>query len=161
MATQSQPMSEGQSASALRDLYETDFMAWCEHQAGALKARNFDQLDLVNLTEEIHDMGREQFNKTKSLTRQIIAHILKLQALPDDSSVNHWRDEIEVFQDSLDDIVTGSIRYRYQQQETFVTQQAKALRRLRRKYPDVQFQPLEPMTLDELIAWPERYGNSS
>ena len=40
------------------ELYEIDFIAWCENQAGALKTRNFDQLDLVNLIEEISDMGR-------------------------------------------------------------------------------------------------------
>lgn len=139
------------------ELYETDFMAWCEHQAGALQARDFNQLDLANLIEEVYDMGREQFNKTMSLTRQIIAHILKLQTFPNDPSANHWQDEIEAFQDSLEDIVTGSIRYRFEQQETFVTQQAKALKRLKRKYPDTTFQPLESMSLDELISWPEKF----
>ena len=139
-----------------RSLYDTDFMAWCEYQAEALRAKNFENLDLVNLIEEISDMGREQFNKTVSLTRQIIIHILKLQAFPKDQAAEHWRDEIDAFQDSLDDIVSGSIRYRFQQQETFATQQAKALRRLQRKYPDTEFQPLEPMPLNEIIAWPEK-----
>ncbi|EKV01084.1 protein of unknown function DUF29 [Leptolyngbya sp. PCC 7375] len=137
-------------------LYDTDFMAWCEYQAEALRAKDFSNLDLANLIEEISDMGREQFNKTASLTRQIIIHILKLQAFPDDQAAEHWRDEIEAFQDSLDDIVSGSIRYRFQQQETFAAQQAKALRRLQRKYPDTQFQPLAAMTLDEIITWPEK-----
>jgi hypothetical protein len=128
-------------------------MAWCEYQAEALRAKDFSNLDLANLIEEISDMGREQFNKTASLTRQIIIHILKLRAFPNDQATEHWRDEIEAFQDSLDDIVSGSIRYRFQQQETFATQQAKALKRLQRKYPDTDFQPLAPMTLDEIIAW--------
>ncbi|MEM9486693.1 MAG: DUF29 domain-containing protein [Cyanobacteria bacterium P01_F01_bin.116] len=136
-------------------LYDSDFMAWCEYQAEALRAKDFSNLDLANLIEEISDMGREQFNKTASLTRQIIIHILKLRAFPNDQATEHWRDEIETFQDSLDDIVSGSIRYRFQQQETFATQQAKALKRLQRKYPDTDFQPLAPMTLDEIIAWPE------
>ncbi len=139
-----------------RTLYDIDFMAWCEYQAEALRAKDFDNLDLANLIEEISDMGREQFNKTASLTRQIIIHILKLQAFPNDQAAEHWRDEIEAFQDSLDDIVSGSIRYRFQQQETFAVQQAKALRRLQRKYPTTEFQPLEPMNLDEIICWPEK-----
>ena len=137
-----------------RALYDTDFMAWCEYQAEALRAKDFKNLDLINLIEEISDMGREQFNKTASLTRQIIIHILKLQAFPNDQAVEHWRDEIEAFQDSLDDIISGSIRYRFQQQETFAAQQAKALKRLQRKYPDTKFQPLKPMSLDEIICWP-------
>ncbi|MEM9979183.1 MAG: DUF29 domain-containing protein [Cyanobacteria bacterium P01_D01_bin.2] len=136
-----------------KTLYDTDFMAWCEYQAEALRSQDFGNLDLVNLIEEISDMGREQFNKTASLTRQIIIHILKLQTFPNDQAAEHWRDEIEAFQDSLDDIISGSIRYRFQQQETFVTQQAKALRRLQRKYPATEFQPLASMTLDEIINW--------
>lgn len=136
-------------------LYDTDFMAWCEYQAEALRSQDFGNLDLANLIEEISDMGREQFNKTASLTRQIIIHIHKLQTFPNDQAAEHWRDEIEAFQDSLDDIISGSIRYRFQQQETFATQQAKALRRLQRKYPDTVFQPLDPMSLDEIVVWPE------
>ncbi|MEM6255494.1 MAG: DUF29 domain-containing protein [Cyanobacteria bacterium P01_D01_bin.156] len=134
-------------------LYDKDFMAWCEYQAEALRAKDFNNLDLANLIEEISDMGREQFNKTASLVRQIIIHILKLQAFPNDQATEHWHDEIQAFQDSLDDIVSGSIRYRFQQQETFAAQQAKALRRLQRKYPNTQFQPLAPMTLNEIINW--------
>ncbi len=80
-------------------LYDTDFMAWCEQQVGALKTRNYDALDLVNLVEEIEELGQAQFNKTKSLTRQVIAHILKLQAFPEDQAASHWQDEIEAFQD--------------------------------------------------------------
>lgn len=137
----------------LAELYGTDFMAWCEHQAGALSTRSDDQLDRVNLIEEVTDMGREQLNKAKSLTRQIIAHILKLQAFPRDRAANYWLDEIEAFQDSLDDVVTGSIRYRFEQQAVFAAQQAKAIKRLDRKYPDTNFEPLQPLTLDELIAW--------
>ncbi|MBT9316831.1 DUF29 domain-containing protein [Leptothoe spongobia] len=136
-------------------LYDNDFMAWCEYQAEALRSQDFGNLDLANLIEEISDMGREQFNKTASLTRQIIIHILKLQAFPNDQATEHWRDEIEAFQDNLDDIISGSIRYRFQQQETFAAQQAKALRRLQRKYPDTKFQALEAMSLDEIINWPD------
>lgn len=155
--TNQTPTTEHTSAATAprENLYDTDFMAWCEYQAEALRSQDFRNLDLANLIEEISDMGREQFNKTASLTRQIIIHILKLQAFPDDQAAEHWRDEIEAFQDSLDDIVSGSIRYRFQQQETFATQQAKALRRLQRKYPDTQLQPLAPMTLNEIIAWPD------
>ena len=148
----SQPPIPSEMASAAT-LYDTDYMAWCEQQAGALTTRNYDALYLVNLIEEIEDLGQAQFNKTKSLTRQIIAHILKLRAFPKDQAASHWQDEIESFQDSLDDVVTGSIRYRFEQQAVFAAQQAKAIKRLSRKYPNTDFAPLRPLTLDELIAW--------
>jgi hypothetical protein len=84
------------------DLYETDFMAWCEGQAEALRTHAYEQLDLVHLLEEIEAMGREQYRKTTSLVRQILIHMLELRAFPDDPSINHWRSEIVAFQNDLE-----------------------------------------------------------
>jgi len=46
----------------LKSLYDTDFLAWSEQQAEALRAamRNDSnqRLDLGNLTEEIEDLGK-------------------------------------------------------------------------------------------------------
>jgi hypothetical protein len=146
----------GHGARPASDLYESDFMAWCEGQAEALRSRAFDQLDLINLIEEIEDMGREQFRKTTSLVRQILIHILKLKAFPQDQAVNHWRSEIAAFQNDLEDIVSGFIRYRFEQREEFAVQQQKALKQLQKQFPDVEFQRLEAMTLDEIMIWPEK-----
>lgn len=134
-------------------LYDTDFMAWCEAQAELLRTQNYGQLDRINILEELEDMGREQFRKTLSWVRQIIIHILKLQTFPHDQSCNHWRGEIAAFQDDLEDVVSGSIRYRFEQQNEFQVQQQKALKQLNKKYPDTTFQLLEPMRLDDLIRW--------
>jgi hypothetical protein len=51
--------------------------------------------------------------------------------------------------------VSGSIRYRFEQQEAFVVQQQKALKQLQKQFPGVEFQRLEGMTLDEIMVWPE------
>ena len=136
-------------------LYETDFMAWCEAQADLLRTQNYSQLDRVHLLEELEDMGREQFRKTRSWVRQIIIHILKIQTFPHDQACNHWRGELVAFQDDLEDVVSGSIRYRFEQQDEFSIQQQKSLRQLNKKYPNTTFQPLENMSLDELIHWSE------
>jgi len=146
----------GHGARPASDLYESDFMAWCEGQAEALRSRAFDQLDLINLIEEIEDMGREQFRKTTSVVRQILIHILKLKTFPEDQTVNHWRSEIAAFQNDLEDIVSGSIRYRFEQREEFWVQQQKVLKQLQKQFPDVGFQALEAMTLDEIMMWPEK-----
>ncbi|NEQ95642.1 MAG: DUF29 domain-containing protein [Cyanothece sp. SIO2G6] len=134
-------------------LYDTDFMAWCETQANLLRTHNYDQLDHANLLEELEDMGREQFRKTLSLVRQIIIHILQVQTFPSDQACHHWRSEVVAFQNDLEDVVSGSIRHRFEQQEAFNTQQQKALRQLSKKYPETTFQTLEKMSLDELIHW--------
>lgn len=147
------PMPAWQPSQQLASLYESDFMAWCEAQAAALRAGDYDHLDLLHLSEEIDDMGREQFRKTTSLVRQIIIHILKLQAFPEDQARRHWQAEIVAFQSELEDVVSGSIRYRFEQQQAFLVQQQKALKQLKTQYPDTNFQPLPSMSLDALIAW--------
>jgi len=70
--------------------------------------------------------------------------------------VNHWRSEIAAFQNDLEDIVSGSIRYRFEQREEFWVQQQKVLKQLQKQFPDVGFQALEAMTLDEIMMWPEK-----
>jgi hypothetical protein len=150
-----EPMPATPLSQKLASLYETDFMAWCEAQAAALRAGDYDHLDWVHLSEEIDDMGREQFRTTTSLVRQIILHILKLQAFPQDQAHRHWQAEIVAFQSELEEVISGSIRDRFEQQEAFLVQQQKALKQLKTQYPDTDFQPLAPMSLDALIAWSE------
>ena len=41
-------------------LYERDFLRWTTDTVTKLKAKNFEQLDLQNLIEEIEDLGRSQ-----------------------------------------------------------------------------------------------------
>jgi hypothetical protein len=135
----------------LASLYETDLMAWCEAQAATLRDSQYNHLDLVHLIEEIEDMGREQFRKTPSLVRQIILHILKLQAFPEDQASRYWRGEIVGLQSELEDVISGSICYRFEQQEAFLVQQQKALKQLKQQYPDTDFQSLSPMNLEDVL----------
>jgi len=39
-------------------LYEQDLLLWTEETIRHLKAKNFDELDLDNLIEEIESLGR-------------------------------------------------------------------------------------------------------
>ena len=49
------PQSQTTSGS---DLYEQDFYLWIQTTAELLKQKNFTQLDLDNLIEEIQTMGK-------------------------------------------------------------------------------------------------------
>ncbi|MGB7442799.1 MAG: DUF29 family protein [Coleofasciculaceae cyanobacterium] len=42
------------------NLYETDFYAWTQEQASLLRDRQWSQLDLLNLIEEIESLGKQQ-----------------------------------------------------------------------------------------------------
>jgi len=63
-------------------LYETDFYGWIQQQADRLRARNFAQLDIDNLTEEIQDMGRSEKRELRSRLTVLFLHLLKWQYQP-------------------------------------------------------------------------------
>ena len=158
--TLTQDETQGRKSSAYRHrsmplatLYQKAIIARCERHAEILRAREYEQLDLVNLVEELEDMGRSEFRATLSYVRQILIHILKLQTFPNDQAHNHWKGEVVTFQSDLDDVVSGSIRYRFEQRGEFDVQQRKALKYLETQYPGTVFQPLQLMTLDEIITW--------
>jgi hypothetical protein len=80
--------------------HDSDFYGWTQEQAGILRETLAEdaRLDIVNLAEEIEDMGRAEILAISSLLRQTIIHLLKLAIQPDSPSATHWFDEIVTFQ---------------------------------------------------------------
>jgi len=62
---------------ATAQLYETDFYGWIQYQAETLRARNFANLDLDNLIEEIESMGRSEQRELESRLEVLLMHLLK------------------------------------------------------------------------------------
>ncbi len=72
----------------LKTLYDRDFAAWAEETARLLEQRQFDQLDLPNLIEEVWDLSKRERDRLLSSLRLILHHLLKWQyqsALKSDS----------------------------------------------------------------------------
>jgi hypothetical protein len=63
-------------------LYEEDFLAWTEQQAGLLRAGRLDQLDLDNLAEELDTMGRSEWGELESRLEVLLMHMLKWDHQP-------------------------------------------------------------------------------
>jgi len=79
--------------------YETDFYAWTQDQAAALRRVaemrvNLPGVDLEHLAEEVEDMGNDTLAKIEGLITQILTHLLKLEYSPDPDPRRHWRNEI-------------------------------------------------------------------
>ncbi|MFM7367518.1 MAG: DUF29 domain-containing protein, partial [Sphaerospermopsis kisseleviana] len=96
----------------LQELYEFDDYLWLEETIKLLKAKDLDNLDWDNLIEELESLGRNNFNKVRSLLRQIIIHILLLQYWEKeyDRNYRHWRGEIIAFRDDLNNSLTKTLR---------------------------------------------------
>ena len=88
----------------ITQIYDRDYHLWLEETAQLLKNRNFDQLDLENLIEEIETLGRSERNKLISSLRLIYQHLLKWQYQPEKRSKS-WTDTIDRERDNINDYI--------------------------------------------------------
>ena len=134
-----------------QSLYDTDYLAWIEQQAAALRARGggANALDYDNLAEEIEDLGKSEFNACQSFVERIIEHLLKLQFSSEVEPRPHWRGEILAFRDQLQDRLTRTLENRLREKLPLLFQ--RQVRQLhRRELLD------DPATV--LAALPDGYG---
>ncbi|WP_414568172.1 DUF29 domain-containing protein [Nostoc sp. CCY 9925] len=75
-----------QSQTSGSDLYEQDFYLWIQTTAELLKQKNFTQLDLENLIEEIEAMGRSEKKALRSNLEVLLMHLLKYKYQPEKRS---------------------------------------------------------------------------
>ena len=73
--------------------YETDFYAWVTEQAGHLRAKRWEELDLNNLIEELDTLGRSERNALWSHLRILLVHLLKWRYQPE-RRTRSWRGSI-------------------------------------------------------------------
>jgi len=71
------PLTGQIPANLIQSLYETDFYAGTEEQAKLLKHREWSQLDLPNLIEEIESLGKQQRAELRNPLSILIGHLLK------------------------------------------------------------------------------------
>lgn len=102
-------MSSINETTKMTNLYETDFVAWTIQQAQALNNHDIKILDWKNLKEEIEDLGKEQIHAVSSWVKRLIEHKLKLDYCPDTYPRNHWKTEINNFQDEIERRLTKTL----------------------------------------------------
>jgi hypothetical protein len=62
--------------------YDSDFHAWTQAQATALRAKDWPALDIDHLAEEIDSLGSEQEHAIESHLTNLLLHLLKWQQQP-------------------------------------------------------------------------------
>jgi len=100
-----------------KKLYELDSYLWIEKTIEVLKTQNLNDLDIENLIEELESLGKRDFNKVRSLLRQIMVHLLLLEYWSEeywseeyDRNHRHWRGEIVAFRDDLQENLTTTLK---------------------------------------------------
>ena len=61
----------------MTDTYETDFFAWTQAQAAALRATRPNNIDWANIAEELETMGRSERREVENRIRLILTHLLQ------------------------------------------------------------------------------------
>ncbi len=81
------------------DLYDSDIVAWSEHQSVLLRRRaagelvNEADIDWSHVAEEIEAAGQSQTDQIESLLYRALLHRLEAQAWPQSREVPHWQGE--------------------------------------------------------------------
>lgn len=63
-------------------LYETDFYAWTQEQGNLLRDRQWTQLDLHNLIDEVESLGKQQCQELRNRLSVLLGHLLKWEYQP-------------------------------------------------------------------------------
>jgi len=84
------------------NLYDQDFYAWANEQAGLLRAGKLSEADIEHIAEEIESMGKSEKRELVNRLSVLLTHLLKWQAQPALRGTS-WRLTVEEQRDRLDD----------------------------------------------------------
>ena len=84
--------------------YDTDFYAWAQAQAAALRAKDWAALDLNNLIEEVEDLAGRHRDALGSELKRLLVHLLKWHYQPTHRS-DSWRESIEQARQAIDEVI--------------------------------------------------------
>ena len=133
-------------------LYERDFCLWVEEQARLLRQGMLERVDVVNLAEEIEDLGIGAKKAVKGNLVVVLLHLLKHQFQPRRRS-RSWRASIVEHRQRLRDDFRSSPSLRGYARDVFAEAYADARARasaetglLERTFPRVS-----PYTLEQAL----------
>ena len=132
--------------------YDTDFYAWTQAQAAAIRAGAWGDVDRAHLAEEVEDVGWSERRALVSHLRVLLTHLLKWEYQPERRS-DSWVDsmanaQIEA-QTILDD--SPSLRPELPASVTRAYEQARFLAARQTRLDLVRFPELCPWSPDHLL----------
>ena len=78
-----------------QQLYDRDFYAWANEQAGLLRAGRLSEADIEHIAEEIESIGRSEKRELVSRLTIVLLHLLKWQYQPGLRSAS-WEASVQV-----------------------------------------------------------------
>jgi Domain of unknown function DUF29 len=84
--------------------YDTDYAAWADSQAAALRAKDWAALDLEHLAEEVEDLAGRHRDAVGSELKRLLVHLLKWHYQPTHRS-DSWLESIEQARQAIDEVL--------------------------------------------------------
>jgi hypothetical protein len=96
---------------SLKDLYQSDYLAWHERTLQQLKEKNLIDVDVDNLVEVLENLVRDIKRSAESFLKQIITHLLLIEYWQSEKiNHRHWAAEIVNFRDELATDMTTNLQ---------------------------------------------------
>ena len=138
-------------------LYEQDFLLWSEETAAKLRARDFENLDLENLIEEVESLGRSDRKELLNRLVVIFEHLLKRLYVPLPEDYNGWERTIRTQRNRLIVLLKGSPSLKSIWQNNIEDAWTIALKTVREDYPKVTFPDRFPYATDVETLLNQKY----
>ena len=139
--------------------HDTDFFGWTHQQAHLLRTGRLDQLDVVNLIDEIEDMGKSQIRELESRLGVLLAHLLKWRYQPERRGVS-WETTIREQRRRLTRLLADnpSLQPRLPKAHDDAYGDARLIARRETALPEPTFPAASPFTLEQTLDpdyWPD------
>jgi hypothetical protein len=108
--------------------YDDDFYAWAACQAELLRAGRLGEADIEHIAEEIESLGKSNWLSLSSHVRNILVHLMKLQASPAANPRHGWRQTVLNARAEIEDILEASPSLRRQLPDIILHQTPRARR---------------------------------
>lgn len=149
----SQKLKMMETASA-KQLYDRDFVAWCEATVVHLKAHKFDEVDLDHLIEEIEGLAGRDKRELQSRLIVLLTHLLKRIYVRSSYDYRGWENTVREQRQELELLLKQSPSLCNYFAEVFDSSRQYALKNVRANYPQVQFPDSWPFSreVDNLLS---------
>jgi hypothetical protein len=123
----------------IQNLYDQDFVEWCEITAAQLRDRKFEQVDLENLIEEIEGLAKRDRRELKNRLTVLLAHLLKRTYVNSPENFQGWELTIREQRRQSQDLLQDSPSLKSYLGEVFNTAYQNALDDVRLEYQQNEF----------------------
>ena len=117
-----------------KTLYECDFYEWTQEAVSKLRARDFDNLDLENVIEEIESLGRSEKKELQSRLKTLLEHLNKRLYINLPSYFGGWENTIRTQRSELELLLMASPSLKSVWGESFDIAWRLALKDVRGEY---------------------------